>query len=138
MGKFSRDKGARAERAWRDVCRAEGYDAERGCQLYDRGSDVADVIGLPGIHVEVKAVERLNIRDAMAQSIADAVAEGKGNIPIVAHKKSRRPWMVTMLSDDWFRLYREWEAGRIIDNEKVVERRMDNEIFRMCSLREKN
>ena len=111
MGKFSRDKGARAERMWRDVCRAEGYDAERGCQMYDRGSEIADVIGLSGIHVEVKMVERLNVRDAMAQSIADAEAEGKGNIPIVAHKKSRRPWLVTLRAEDFFRLYREWEAG---------------------------
>lgn len=112
MGKYSRDKGARGERMWRDVCRAEGYDAERGCQMYDRGSDIADVIGLPGLHVEVKMVERLNVRDAMAQSIADAEAEGKGNIPIVAHKKSRRPWLVTLRSEDFFRLYREWEAGQ--------------------------
>ena len=112
MGKFSRDKGARGERMWRDVCRSEGYDAERGCQMYDRGSDIADVIGLPGIHVEVKMVERLNVRDAMAQSIHDAEVEGKGNIPIVAHKKSRRPWLVTLRAEDWFRLYREWEAGQ--------------------------
>ena len=111
MGKFSRDKGARAERAWRDVCRAEGYDAERGCQLYDKGSDIADVIGLPGIHCEVKAVERLNVRDAMAQSIADAEEAGRNEIPIVAHKKNREGWLVTMRSEDWFALYREWEAS---------------------------
>lgn len=112
MGKFSREKGARAERMWRDVCRAEGYDAERGCQLYDRGSDIADVIGLPGIHVEVKMVERLNVREAMMQSIIDATEAGKGEIPIVAHKKSRRPWLVTLRAEDFFTIYREWEAGR--------------------------
>ena len=111
MGKFSRDKGARAERMWRDVCRAEGYDAKRGCQLYDRGSEIADVIGLPGIHVEVKAVERLNIRDAMSQSVQDAEAEGKGNLAIVAHKKNREGWLVTMRAEDWFRVYREFAMG---------------------------
>ncbi len=108
MGKYSRDKGARAERMWRDVCRAEGYDAERGCQMYDKGSDIADVIGLPGIHQEVKMVERLNLRDAMEQSVRDAKAEGKGAIPIVAHKKSRRPWLVTVLAEDFFRFYNAW------------------------------
>jgi Holliday junction resolvase len=112
MGKYSRDKGARAERQWRDICRAEGYDAERGCQLYQKGSEIADVVGLPGIHVEVKNCERLNLRDAMTQSISDAEAEGVGNIPIVAHKKNRCPWLVTLRSEDFFRLYREWEAGR--------------------------
>ena len=112
MGRFSRDKGARAERQWRDICRAEGYNAERGCQMYDKGSEIADVIGLPFIHVEVKNVERLNIREAMAQSINDATEEGRGNIPIVAHKKNRCPWLVTCRAEDWFRLYREWEAGQ--------------------------
>ena len=110
MGKFSRDKGARGERMWRDVCRAEGYDAERGGQYYQRGSDVADVIGLPGIHQEVKFCEKLMLRDWMSQSVADAAP---GEIPIVAHKKSREGWLVTMRAEDWFRIYREWEAGRV-------------------------
>jgi Holliday junction resolvase len=112
MGKASREKGARGERQWRDVCREHGYDAKRGCQLYQKGSEIADVIGLPGIHCEVKNVERLNLRDAMNQSVRDAESAGKGELPIVAHKKSRLPFLVTMLADDWFQLYREWEAGR--------------------------
>ena len=108
MGKFSRDKGARGERMWRDVCRSEGYDAERGCQLYQKGSEIADVIGLPGIHQEVKFSERLQLREWMSQSVADA---SKDDLPIVAHKKSREGWLVTMRAEDWFKLYREWEAG---------------------------
>jgi len=109
MGKFSRDKGARGERMWRDVCRSEGYDAERGCQLYQRGSEIADVVGLPGIHVEVKNCERLQLRDWMSQSVADAHDD---EIPIVAHKKNREGWLVTCRAEDWFKLYREWEAGQ--------------------------
>jgi len=108
MGKFSRDKGARGERMWRDVCRSEGYDAERGCQLYQKGSEIADVIGLPGIHQEVKFSERLQLREWMSQSVADA---SKDELPIVAHKKSREGWLVTMRAEDWFSIYREWEAG---------------------------
>ena len=109
MGKYSRDKGARAERQWRDICRAEGYDADRGCQLYQKGSEIADVVGLPGIHIEVKAQETLRLRDWMAQSVADA---HEGEIPIVAHKKSREGWLVTLTAEGFFRLYREWEAGQ--------------------------
>lgn len=109
MGKYSRDKGARAERQWRDICRAEGYDAERGCQLYQKGSEVADVVGLAGIHIEVKNQERLALRDWMAQSVADS---HDGEIPIVAHKKNREGWLVTCRAEDWFKLYRGWEAGR--------------------------
>ena len=111
MGKYERDKGARGERMWRDVCRAEGYDAKRGCQLYQRGDEIADVTGLPHIHQEVKYQEHLHLREAMAQSVHDAEREGKGNIPIVAHKKNYSEWLVTMRARDWFTLYREWEAG---------------------------
>ena len=109
MGAFSRNKGARAERQWRDICRAEGYDAERGCQLYQKGSEIADVVGLPGIHIEVKAQETLRLREWIAQSVADAHEK---EIPIVAHKKSREGWLVTLRASDFFTLYREWEAGQ--------------------------
>lgn len=108
MGAFSRAKGVRGERMWRDVCRAEGYDAERGCQLYQKGSEIADVIGLPGIHCEVKFCEKLSLRDWVSQSVNDASSE---ELPIVAHKKSREGFLVTMRASDWFKIYREWEAG---------------------------
>ena len=107
MGKYSRNKGARGERLWRDVCREHGYDAERGCQFYDKGSDIADVIGLPGIHQEVKFCQSVRIREWMEQSIDDA---GPDEMPIVAHKRLREPWLVTMRAEDWFQLYREWEV----------------------------
>ena len=109
MGKASREKGARGERLWRDFCRMQGFEqVQRGGQLYQRGSEIADVIGLPGVHQEVKFVERLNLRAAMEQSETDSEAEGRGNIPIVAHKTSRKEWLVTMRAVDWFALYRYW------------------------------
>jgi len=106
MGKSQRNKGARGEIMWRDVCREQGFDAERGCQLYQRGSEIADVVGLPGIHIECKFVERLNVRAAMEQSERDAKDSGQESIPIVAHKVSRRPWLVTLRADDWFTMYK--------------------------------
>ena len=105
MGKYSRDKGARGERMWRDVCRDEGYDAERGCQLYQKGSEIADVIGLPGIHQEIKFTEKMSLRTWMRQAINDA---RPNEIPIVAHKQSLMDWLVTMRASDFFRLYREF------------------------------
>lgn len=68
--------------------------------------------GLPGVHVEVKNVERLNVWDAMAQSRRDAAAEAAGKIPIVAHTKNHCGWLVTMAAEDFFRLYREWLPER--------------------------
>ena len=111
MGKSQREKGVRSERLWRDVCRAQGFNAERGGQLYQRGSVIADVIGLPYLHQEVKAVERLNLRKALEQSAKDSKDEGQGNMPMVAHKMNRQPWVVSMYAQDWFRLYKGYLAS---------------------------
>jgi hypothetical protein len=48
---------------------------------------------------------------AMEQATHDAEEAGKGGLPIVAHKKSNDGWLVTMRAEDWFRIYREYEAG---------------------------
>ena len=106
MGKSQRDKGARGERLWRDMCREQGFEnVERGCQLYQRGSEIADVVGLPKIHQEVKFVEKLNLRAAMEQSERDA---RENELPMVAHKTSRKEWLVTMRAADWFAMYKAW------------------------------
>ena len=69
MGGFSREKGKRGERMWAAVCRDHGFmNARRGVQYSGREGQADDVTGLPGIHQEVKFVERLNLRDAMDQS----------------------------------------------------------------------
>lgn len=109
MGKASRDKGKRGERLWASVCREHGYtDARRAAQYSGLEGQAADVVGLPGIHIEVKFVEHLNLRDAMDQSLRDARAAGRGDIPIVAHKKSNCRWLVTLDADDFFRLYQSY------------------------------
>lgn len=94
-------KGKRGERAWRDELIAHGYSARRG-QQFSGTPDSPDVVcpGLAGIHFEVKAVERLNVNEAMAQAVGDA----GGKTPVVAHKRNRGAWMVTMRADDWFKL----------------------------------
>jgi Holliday junction resolvase len=102
----SKQKGARGEREFAAVCREHGYEARRGQQY--NGIEGEDVIGLPGIHIEVKRVERLNIEEAMSQSIGDA----QGNIPIVAHRKNNCEWLITMRAEDWFKLYKDWEVGQ--------------------------
>ena len=69
----------------------------------------ADVVGLPGIHIECKRVEKLNLLDAMAQAVHDALS---GRLPAVFHRRDRCEWLVTMRLSDWIQIYREWEAGR--------------------------
>ena len=110
MGRYQREKGCRGERLWAAECQKAGFENVHrvGQQMYQTGAEVADVEGLPGLHQEVKFVERLNVRKAMEQSQRDAEDEGKGNLPILAHKTSRRPWLVTMRAEDFFKLYRVW------------------------------
>ena len=109
----SKQKGARGEREFAKFCNFEGYTVRRGQQY--NGIEGEDCVGLPGIHIEVKRTERLNIYDAMDQSINDA--RNTDNIPIVAHKRNNKYWVITMEAEDWFKLYREWEAGQ--ENEKT-------------------
>jgi Holliday junction resolvase len=100
----SRAKGARGERELARILRGYGYDCRRGQQYCGANGD-ADVIGLPGIHIECKRGQRLNIDDAMLQAIRD---RRQDEYPAVFHRKNNGKWMVTMLLDDWQEIYREW------------------------------
>ena len=111
MGKASREKGKRFERALASRFREYGYDARRTAQYCGNTGDASDVVGLPGIHVEAKHVEKMSLYEWMAQAIRDAEAGGKGNLPAVFHKKNNADILVTMRLEDWFHLYREFEAG---------------------------
>lgn len=106
----SREKGAAGERELSRRLREYGYDCRRG-QQYSGANGDADVVGLPGIHIECKRVERLDLIAAMDQSKRDAKL---GEIPAVFHRKNHCHWMVTVSLDDFILLYREWESGRSI------------------------
>jgi Holliday junction resolvase len=123
----SREKGKRGERQWRDELRAQGYAARRG-QQFSGSPDSPDVISedLPWIHFEVKAVERLNIEDAMDQARRDCSAK----IPIVAHKRSFRPWLVTMTAEVFFKFLRGVlppEADNKINNQREQSEQNENQ-----------
>lgn len=66
--------------------------------------EVPDLTGLPGIHIEVKRVEKLNVVEAMEQSIRDSERMEDG-IPALFHRRNRKPWLVTMRLEDWISLY---------------------------------
>jgi len=102
----SKRKGKIAELAFVNLCKQHGYDARRGQQYSGIGGE--DVVGLDGIHVEVKHNQTLNIHDAMEQSSSEA----GDKIPIVAHKKNHKSWLITMYADDWFRLYKHFYVVR--------------------------
>ena len=101
MAKNSRAKGAAGERELSNLLKEHGYKTRRGQQYCGANGD-ADVVGLDGIHIECKRVERLNIDDAMAQAVEDA---REGETPAVFHRKNRKGWLVTMRFEDWLTLY---------------------------------
>lgn len=111
MAVNSKQKGARFERALASFFRANGYQARRTAQYCGNTGDASDVVGLPGIHVEAKHQESMRLYEWMAQAIRDAEAGGGNALPAVFHKKNNADILVTMRIDDWFHLYREWEAG---------------------------
>ena len=101
MGRKSRNKGASGERELaRKLSRLFGVEARRGCQ-YHGGPGSPDVMtDIPGVHVECKRTERFRLYDALDQAIGDA---GQ-NVPVVAHRQNRKPWVAIVRLDDLPRL----------------------------------
>ena len=120
----SRQKGAAGERELANILKEHGYETRRGQQFSGANGD-ADVVGLPGIHIECKRVEKLNVDKALEQSVRDSYAEGlkKGFevFPAVFHRSNddRRKdstkgvWKVTMRLDDWMELFKAWDARNL-------------------------
>ena len=104
MGRSQREKGKRGERMWRDMLRQMGFKPEttyRSSQFSGKAPDgsSADVVcaELPGIHFEVKNVERLNIWGAYMQAKMDC----SGKMPVVAHTKNHFGWLCSLAESDF-------------------------------------
>lgn len=99
----SRDKGKRGELELAKKLKEYGYETRRGQQYCGSNGD-ADVVGLPGIHIECKRVEKLNLYDAMSQAVSNAK---ENEMPAVFHRKNNCEWLVTMRFDDFMKMYGE-------------------------------
>ena len=93
----SRSKGARGERDFaRAVTQTFGVKARRGRQ-YCGSPDSPDVqTGFDKLHFECKYVEAFNLYKAMDQAEGDA----GDKIPVVAHRRNKKPWVVCVKLDD--------------------------------------
>ena len=99
----SKQKGARFERLLASKLREYGYDTRRTAQYCGNTGDAADVVGLPGIHIEAKHQERMQLYGWMEQAKRDAKG---GAIPAVFHKRNNANILVTMEFEDWMKLYK--------------------------------
>jgi hypothetical protein len=71
------------------------------------GDDKRDCLEVAGVHWQIKRVERLNIWKAMDQA-RDEAAEH--DLPVVAHRINRMPWLCTLEADELIPLLRLREA----------------------------
>lgn len=101
MGMMSKRKGRNGEREVAELLRQAGYPARRGVQ-YAGGPDSPDVIGLEGVHLEVKRTETLRLWPAVEQAKRDA---RPGDLATVWHRANSRPWVVILPASDFLSLY---------------------------------
>ena len=106
-GRMSRNKGKRGEREVAQLLRDHGIPARRGVQ-YAGGNDSPDVVGLDGVHIEVKRSETLALYPALDQARPDA---RPGDIATVWHRRSGRRWVVVLHAEDFIALMRTLRAG---------------------------
>ena len=89
MSKFSRDKGKRGEREVALILREHGFEARRGQQYCGANGD-ADVVGVPGLHIEVKRTEKFRMYEALDQARNDARED---ELPVVFTRKNNCDWV---------------------------------------------
>ncbi len=94
----SKRKGKVGELELVNILKDRGLTARR-TQQYSGTDGTSDVIceELNDFHIEVKRDERLNVQKALTQAENDSTDK----IPIVAHRKNREKWKVTLYLEDF-------------------------------------
>ena len=104
----SKQKGAKGEREWVNLCKSEGFDAYRS-QQYSGHKEKGDPdVIMAGLHTEVKRRQKLDLDNWLRQATSEAK---EGKVPIVAHRKNNENWKVTMSAEDFFKLWREYSEN---------------------------
>ena len=100
---FSRAKGKRGEREWRDELRKAGWTGARRGQQFAGSPDSPDVVcdELNVFHFEVKFTTRPKPRAFLAQASQDA---GAAKVPVVAWRGNGEPFSVLMRAADFISL----------------------------------
>ncbi len=102
MGGKSQRKGRGGELELSRILAKHGYDVHLG-RAMSYGAE-PDLTGLPGVHIECKRVERLDLTAALEQAARDSERFQDG-LPAVFHRRNREGWRVTMNLRDWLELY---------------------------------
>ena len=109
----SRAKGARGEREFAQYLRDHGWAARRG-QQFSGSPDSPDVVtDVPGVHFEVKRVEKGSVYPWLTQAKADA----GDKIAVVAHRRNNEAWIAILPMSDLMELL----GGRAVDLQPVPQ-----------------
>ena len=100
----SRNKGKRGELEAAALLKEHGYEGARRGQQYSGGAGSPDVCGVPGLHLEIKRVEALQLYPALAQARRDAGDDGA--IPVVLHRRSGQHWVAILDADDFLTIWK--------------------------------
>lgn len=117
-GRGAKEKGATFERDLAEHLNdALGLQAARmplsggGSWSAEQGAGLADLTGTPGLHIEAKRTERLDIRGALRQAVASTSKRRSPDLPTVITRRNREPLgdsIVAMRLDDFVQLYDAW------------------------------
>lgn len=101
-GRTSQRRGRRAELELARLLRAAGLPAEPGPPV--SFGNAPDVVGVAGIHCEVKNVQHLDLPAALTQASEDSEYFG-GGLPACFHRHRGGRWLVSMELGAWLALY---------------------------------
>lgn len=99
----SKQKGKNGELEIAKMLRDMGFPARRTAQYAGNTGEAADVIGIEGIHIEVKRREKTDIHSWMAQ----AESECGNDVPCVFHRRNRERWLCTLPLIDFLQIVKD-------------------------------
>jgi len=96
----SKQKGKRGELEAAKILKDLGIGNPRRAQQYAGVAGSSDIVGVPGLAIEVKRQERASYSH-LVEWIKQASSAASGDQkPIVLHRKSRSDWLVTLKVKD--------------------------------------
>ena len=104
----SKQKGKRGELEAARLLRSLGFPARRTAQYCGYTGDADDLIGVDGLHLEVKRCENIRMTEWLEQAKHDSL---EGDVPVVMFRRSREPWYVCLPAEEFFRMYKKLEGN---------------------------
>ena len=122
----SRNKGKKGELEIVHVLKELGFAEVRRGQQFSGANGDADVIGIKGLHIEVKRRERTDVNNWLIQAKKDA---RQGELPVVFHRRNHEEWKASCRLCDFTTLIKAKEELEILQRkfEELQRKVRDND-----------